>query len=310
VGAGQQNGGTDAYATAERDELFRNVFSRAPVPQCTVDLEGNFMHINPAGCELIGYHERELVGRSFLDVADPEGATGLLDAFLSIYNGDEESISVDATLVRKDGIHIETEIYAAAVHDVTGDMQYFVALAHDVTERRRTERQYRHLAAHDHLTELPNRAWFTQRVGQAVSRSQRTGSMVGLYFVDLDDFKPVNDRFGHDAGDQVLFTLAGRLDRVVRPGDTVARYGGDEFTILCEDLPGQLEAIEIAHRILEAIRRRVRLSEGDVTLSASVGVVLAHSEGLSPSHLISAADKAMYNAKDAGKGTYRLVQLP
>jgi diguanylate cyclase (GGDEF)-like protein/PAS domain S-box-containing protein len=268
------------------------------------------MHINPAGCELLGYDEDELAGRSFTEITHPDSRLAALRAFLAIREGAEDSVNVDLTLICKDGTCLEAEIFAAAVHDDDGEVRYFVALAHDVTERRQAERRYRHLAAHDHLTELPNRAWFTQRVGQALGRAQRSGAMVGLYFVDLDDFKPVNDRYGHDAGDQVLFTLAGRLDSVVRPGDTVARYGGDEFTVLCEDLPGRLEAIEIAHRILETIRRRVRLAEGEVVLSASVGVVLARSEGISPYGLISAADKAMYHAKDAGKGTYRLVQLP
>jgi diguanylate cyclase (GGDEF)-like protein len=189
-------------------------------------------------------------------------------------------------------------------------VQYFVAIAHDVTERRRAEREYRHLAAHDALTELPNRAWFTQRLGQAIGRARRSGSLVALYFVDLDGFKPINDRFGHDAGDQVLYTLAGRLDRVVRPGDTVARYGGDEFTILCEDLPGEEQAAEIATRILETVGRKLRISDAEVQLTASVGVVLAGSDEVTPADLIGAADAAMYEAKQAGKATFRMTRLP
>jgi diguanylate cyclase (GGDEF)-like protein/PAS domain S-box-containing protein len=292
------------------DALFRNVFANAPLPQCTVSADATFMHINPAGCRLVGYDETELVGHGLALVIHEDSLSGAMDAFLSVLGGEQESVNVEVTLRRKDGSAVEAEIYAAAVRDDHDEVQYFVAIAHDVTERRRAEREYRHLAAHDALTELPNRAWFTQRLDQAIGRARRSGSLVGLYFVDLDGFKPINDRFGHDAGDQVLYTLAGRLDRVVRPGDTVARYGGDEFTILCEDLPGEEQAAEIATRILETVGRKLRISDAEVQLTASVGVVLAGSDAVTPADLISAADAAMYEAKQAGKATFRLTRLP
>jgi diguanylate cyclase (GGDEF)-like protein/PAS domain S-box-containing protein len=286
------------------------VFAAAPLPQCTVTPDAAFMHINPAGCQLLGYDEHELVGQSFAMVTTEGSLTAAMDGFRAVLAGDQQGVNLEVTLQRKDGTRVEADIYAAAVRDERGEARYIVAIAHDVTERRRAEREIHHRAAHDALTELPNRAWFTQRLGQALGRAQRSGSLVGLFFVDLDGFKPINDEFGHDAGDQVLYTLAGRLDRVVRPGDTVARYGGDEFTVLCEDLPGEHEAAEIANRILETVSRKLRISDAEVQLSASVGVVLAGSEHVTPSDLIGAADAAMYDAKQSGKGTFRLTRLP
>ena len=291
------------------DAIFRSVFARAPLAQCTVSLDATFMHLNPAASELLGYREDELVGQSFALVTHPDSLPAATESFQRMASGEAQSNNVDVVLVRKDGIEVEAEIYAAAVSDDDGRPLYFVALAHDVTERRRAERTYRHAAAHDALTELPNRPWFIERLSQALGRARRHGSMVALFFVDLDGFKPINDRLGHEAGDQVLYTVAGRIDRVVRPGDTVARYGGDEFTILCEDVPGDEQAIEIAVRILDAVSRKMRLSDGEVEVGASIGVVVAEPGAVTSTDLVAAADKAMYQAKKAGRGTYHLVRL-
>jgi diguanylate cyclase (GGDEF)-like protein len=167
----------------------------------------------------------------------------------------------------------------------------------------------RHRAAHDHLTELPNRQWFVERLGQALARARRDRSMLGVFFVDLDGFKPINDSLGHHAGDEVLFSSAGRVSRVIRPEDTLARYGGDEFTILCENLPGESEAEEIARRVLASFERPFLTSEGQAELTASVGVALVIGGHSSPSAVLEAADGAMYESKRAGKATYRVARV-
>jgi diguanylate cyclase (GGDEF)-like protein len=220
----------------------------------------------------------------------------------------KDTIRLDVWLKRADGVAIEVEITAAAVRDEAGTFRYFTAAAHDVTDRRQTERTAHHRAAHDALTELPNRAWFTERLSQALAHAERHNAMVGVYFVDLDGFKEVNDEHGHEVGDQVLFAIAGRLDRSIRPGDTLARYGGDEFTILCEGLPGVAEASEIAERVLRAVGQPLQVSGGEVRLSASIGVALGDPGEGTAASLIHGADLAMYEAKRAGKATYRVTR--
>ena len=287
---------------------IRTAFELSPLPQILVAPDATFIYANRAAAALVGRSPQELRGASFAAVTDERSLEPAVAAMRELVVGGQESTRLDLWLRRSDGDAVEVEITAAAVRDDAGELRYFTIVVYDVTERRKSERAVSHRAAHDSLTELPNRAWFIERLTQALAHANRQGSMVGVYFVDLDGFKAVNDELGHDVGDQVLFALAGRLDRSIRPGDTLARYGGDEFTILCEDIPGVAEASEIAERILRALSQPVQVSGGEVRLDASIGVALGDPGEGTAATLIRDADMAMYEAKRAGKGTYRVVR--
>jgi diguanylate cyclase (GGDEF)-like protein len=157
-----------------------------------------------------------------------------------------------------------------------------------------------HQALHDALTGLPNRLLVAERLEQALERSARSGAEVAVLFVDLDRFKLINDSRGHAAGDELLVTVAERLRRVVRPDDVVARFGGDEFVIVCEDRAAAFEASLLAEQILTTLREPVLVGGQEVFLSASVGIAVADASG-SPSSLLRDADAAMYRAKDKGR---------
>jgi diguanylate cyclase (GGDEF)-like protein/PAS domain S-box-containing protein len=292
----------------ETRRAVHTAFELSPVPQALVAPDATLIYVNRAAAALVGRSAEELRGVSFAAITDERSLPSGRAALAELTSGALETMHIDIWLKRSDGTSVEVDITAAAVHDDDGELRYITAAAYDVTDRRRTERAVHHRAAHDALTELPNRAWFTERLGQALAHSARHGTMVGVYFVDLDGFKQVNDERGHDVGDQVLFALAGRLDRSVRPGDTLARYGGDEFTILCEDIPGVAEASEIAERVLRAVERPVQVSGGEVCLSASIGVALGDPGEGTAASLIRNADMAMYEAKRLGKGQYRVVR--
>ncbi len=173
-------------------------------------------------------------------------------------------------------------------------------------ERKHTEVQLAHLALHDPLTGLPNRALFLDRLSVALDRSRRTSGRVAVLFVDVDRFKQVNDTLGHGAGDRVLEALAYRLRGMLRPMDTVARFGGDEFTLLFEDLDNEREVVLIAERISRAAKLPVALDDGQASVTVSIGIATANDPTIPPEMVIREADTAMYRAKELGRARYEM----
>jgi len=172
-------------------------------------------------------------------------------------------------------------------------------------ERGRSELLLAHRALHDALTGLPNRMLLLDRLGYALAQSEREDSSVAIFFLDLDAFKGVNDRLGHMAGDALLRGIAGRLLAWVRPGDTVSRFGGDEFTVLVREVSGPEEAAQIAERLTEAVRSPLSVEGEEISLTPSIGVAL--DRGIhKPEELIERADRAMYSAKRRGDTNYEI----
>ena len=172
-------------------------------------------------------------------------------------------------------------------------------------ERGRAEQQLAHRALHDDLTGLPNRVLFLDRLMYALAQSERQDSYVGIFFLDLDGFKGVNDRLGHLAGDALLRAMAGRLLGWVRPGDTVSRFGGDEFTVLVREVGGPEEATQIAERLTEAVRSPVSVAGAEISLTPSIGIALGDTTE-KPEDLLDRADKAMYSAKRRADTNYEI----
>jgi diguanylate cyclase (GGDEF)-like protein len=179
------------------------------------------------------------------------------------------------------------------------------ALTHSI-ERKRSEIQLAHRALHDSLTGLPNRALFLDRLGVALDRSRRTTASVAVLFLDVDNFKGINDTLGHAAGDHVLAALAERLRAMLRPMDTVARFGGDEFTFLFEELASEREVVLIAERISRVVSSPIRLDEGETTVTVSIGIAMVTDPNVPPETVIREADAAMYRAKELGRSRYEL----
>ncbi|MEA2494555.1 MAG: hypothetical protein QOJ29_2466 [Thermoleophilaceae bacterium] len=223
----------------------------------------------------------------------PELEAHLRDGLFGIYNTHE--ISFPSTTGRVWSLEIGP--YCPDGANVDG----VFCVARNVTGRHEAERALAHQALHDSLTGLANRVLFMDRLEQALARLQRQKSPLALLFVDLDHFKVVNDSLGHAAGDEVLVQVAERLRRALRPTDTVARFGGDEFVILCEDAAGRDEAEEIAGRVSVAVARPFRVGDQEVVMTASTGIVIANDTHTDAGALLRDADTAMYRAKDRGR---------
>lgn len=173
-------------------------------------------------------------------------------------------------------------------------------------ERKRLEARLAHRALHDPLTGLPNRALFLDRLGVALDRSRRNNASIAVLFLDVDNFKQTNDSLGHAAGDRLLTGLADRLQSMLRPMDTVARFGGDEFTFLFEELTSEREVILIAERIGRAVRLPIHLEQGDTTVTVSIGISIVTDPTMPAETVIREADSAMYRAKQLGRSRYEL----
>lgn len=262
------------------------------------DRYGTILEVNQRACTSLGYSRDELVGRTIFDIEVGIDAEELRRNLRERH--DTEHFTLEGRQQRKDGTTFPVEIRTGPID--LGDETVFMAIVRDVTEQEEFERQLTYQAFHDDLTNLPNRALFEERLIHALKRLERNPGRLAVMFLDLDNFKIVNDSLDHHHGDDMLRIVGRRLSKAVRPGDTVARMGGDEFTILLEDIDGAGEALTIAERIEEVMREEIEVGGYAFSIGASIGVAIHTEPGTSSQELIRRADVAMYEAKSRGKG--------
>jgi diguanylate cyclase (GGDEF)-like protein/PAS domain S-box-containing protein len=266
------------------------------------DLEGRYLYISPASESLLGYRPEELLGRSAaeLGLVHPDDAAAVRALTSKVIDGEDTTATSAWRALRPDGSVRWVETAFRAVPDAHGTPHQIVAVTRDVSERKDAESRLAYQALHDSLTGLPNRALFRDRLEHALARAKRHHGGIAVLFVDLDRFKLINDSFGHAAGDRLLCDVAERLRHALRPSDTIARFGGDELTVLCEDLDGEAGARAVAQRIAQLFEEPFSVEDGEAFLQASVGIALA-GDSATPEDLIRDADAAMYRAKDRGR---------
>jgi diguanylate cyclase (GGDEF)-like protein/PAS domain S-box-containing protein len=204
------------------------------------------------------------------------------------------------------GEEIPISAVVVAHRDRAGAVEYVTAICRDISERKGFEQRLAHQATHDALTGLPNRVLLLDRLAVAMSRRPRHHQPLAVLFCDLDQFKVVNDSLGHDVGDRLLTTVAARLAAVVRPDDTVARFGGDEFVILCDDLGNEDVALSIADRVARVLTEPIDVGARELVVSTSIGIAFHRADHRRPEDLIRDADAAMYRAKERGRNRFEV----
>ncbi|MDR5897395.1 EAL domain-containing protein [Halomonas vilamensis] len=261
------------------------------------------VYANSAFCHMTGYDQHEIIGRNcrFLQ---GEGSDPKVVSRIQAHVNAQRDIHVTLCNYRKDGTLFWNDLYIAPVRDDAGHVTHFVGVQHDITEHKAFEARLAYHASHDSLTHLPNRSLFEERLIAEFNDSQRRGKQVAVLFVDLDDFKPINDNLGHAVGDKLLIDVAQRLLAAVRPQDTVARLGGDEFVILQPNIDDGTHVMGVVERMLPALAQSYCIEGQELYLTASIGIAMSQPDTLHPQELLQQADMAMYQAKQQGRNAY------
>ena len=294
---------TQRLAAAE--DIFRAVAEYASDLVCLHEPDGTFTYVSPSAKRLLDLEPAALVGTHPVDLAHTETRSVLVTALRDASRRGGEPTRFRQRLRHRNGGDRWFETDITPIRDTAGALRQLQSSSRDITEQQQNEQSLIKQAFHDELTGLPNKALLLDRMTQAFATSRRTGQAIGVLFMDLDGFKTINDTLGHHAGDSALTKVAERLIAIVRPGDTLARIGGDEFVMLCSGTDGARGASTVARRVLEAFERPFVLDGREVRLGASIGIATSAGED-DPHDVLERADTAMYEAKHEGRGHYAI----
>jgi len=268
------------------------------------DRQGAIEYVNPTFEEVTGYRFAETLGRQPSLLKSGRQGAGFYDNLWKTILAGEVFNDVFINR-RKDGSLYYEEKTITPLTDADGRITHFVATGKDITERMQTQERLAYMAQHDPLTELPNRTLLIDRLKQSLAGARWRARRTAVLFVDLDRFKTINDTLGHEVGDRLLQQLAERFQHSVREGDTVARFGGDEFVILLDDVASEDDVAGVAQKVLDALDAPFQVDDRTLYVTASIGVSLFPGDGEDASTLLKNADIAMYRAKEMGKNTYQ-----
>jgi diguanylate cyclase (GGDEF)-like protein/PAS domain S-box-containing protein len=292
---------------ASRERWFGSLVRNSSDVILVLDSVGVIDFQTPSVQRVLGYPAGGLAGTPLSELIAAEDRARVAAVLLTLGTQPQATTTMDIAMCHRDGglRHTETTV-TSLVHDPA--VNGFVVTIRDVTERRRLEQQLIHQAFHDELTGLANKALFSDRLSRALAACARTAAPLAVIFIDLDSFKSVNDSLGHGSGDELLSQVAQRLTSCVRAGDTVARFGGDEFAVLLESMRSEDEALDLARRFRSALQSAFPVGGREVLVRASMGVAVNRTGREDAEELLRNADLAMYRAKAKREGGYQIYE--
>ncbi len=291
-------------SSRDKLEALLDAQSRADIGLFVIE-EGRVVFANDALCRLFGYTLEEVKALpSYLELAHPIDRERVAQNHQRRLKGEQFSNRYDIAIVTKAGERREVEITASPI--VSEGRPGVLVVTVDISDRKRIEERVQYLALHDSLTGLANRVLFFDRLNTAIAAAHRKDGCFALLYLDLDDFKPINDTYGHETGDLVLRSIAERLRGCVRESDTVARLGGDEFILLFNDTLDEAAAVTVAEKIIAAVTAPLPVDGCTHPVGCSIGIALYPRDGEDADSLMRHADTAMYGAKRLGKNRYLL----
>ena len=285
----------------DSEDRFLQLYQRTPAMLHSIDGKGHLIYVSQSWLDTLGYNREEVIGKDFFDFVVSENISETRMKHFQMLRDLGEIKSNNYQLRLASGSTIEVSISEIAQHDPTGRLTESLAVLNDLTKHRVAEERIERLAYYDTLTGLPNRALMNDRILQAMAHAKRDNRQVGVFFFDLDRFKLINDTQGHAVGDLVLRSVAQRLKKFIREGDTFARMGGDEFVIVQADPNHDPNFTTMGRRILEALAQPFQIDNREFFTTASIGVAIYPIDGEDTQSLLKSADTAMYVAKSRGR---------
>ena len=302
-------------AGRQAEEKIRQLYTELSQFKNTVDqtLDGVYMfdpeslrftYVNEGAKRQTGYSQAELMQMTTLDLGSDSSAKKFKQVLEVLITGVQPTLTYQTLQYHKDGHETPVEVFLQLIRQ-EGQAPHFVAIVNDITERKQWEQRIAHLANHDALTDLPNRNLLQDRIGQVLVQGRRNGGQGAVLFIDLDQFKAINDSMGHDVGDSLLQEVAQRLVASLRSQDTVARQGGDEFIVLLPSIANAQDAGTMAQKLLDALLSPFHFKGKQLHISASIGIAVFPDDGNDADTLLKHSDTAMYHAKDSGRNSYQ-----